>query len=265
MPGESTETWFTRDGHLTELTIARVLAGELVGAAEAHAHLATCAECRAALEAARAFDAALDITPPDALRRAAGGSGTSGGGKLVPLLPAVAVVTALAAALIVYLARPAPAPVVGGGPGVVEPEDTFRLKGGFDLELFADFRGTQRRLDDGDPIRPGEKVAFRVKARADGHLLILGVDARGETYPCYPQDDSGVARPWPKSAEPVALDQAIEFDDVPGEETLVALFCSTSVKYSEVAAALAAGAAGALPALHPDCKQRAVRLVKSRR
>ncbi|MCB9731730.1 MAG: DUF4384 domain-containing protein [Deltaproteobacteria bacterium] len=153
-------------------------------------------------------------------------------------------------------------------PGDPAAPDT-RLRGGaFDLEVWVHDGEAARPVATGDAIRPGDRVGFRVKARADGHLLVAGVDREGHVYVCYPQGASDGSAPFAATAEPVELDQAMRFDAVPGEERLVAFFCDVPITLAEVAPRLRAEStaltmADALPRLRADCAQEEVVLRKT--
>ncbi len=234
---------FDREGHPTELTIARVLADELTLDGALATHFESCPACRDALDAARRFDRERALSPPPALRA----SPTPGRGRWVPL----AIAAAAAAVVGVLLLRPAP------------EGDGFRLKGGLALTLVADDGGAQRAVDDGDPVRAGERLGFRVQHAAGGHLLVLGVDGRGETYPCHPQGPAPASEERPPTPRATALDAAVEFDATPGAETIVALLCDGPVRYAEVAPILAAARGETVPPLRAGCRQDAVWLRKA--
>lgn len=253
---EQTPEGFDREGHLSPLTIERILAGELAHEGPVGAHIEGCDDCRGALDSGRRFDTERRFAPPQTARRAAG-STAAGPGRL-----AVGAILAMAAAAMVFFAIDRAPPD--------ETTPAIRIKGGFDLEIFGRLGadGTQRAIDDGDTVHAGEQIAFRARAQEVGHLLILGVDGRGETYPVHPPGAAPTAAPLPKTAEPVPLDGAIEFDAAPGTETLVALLCPAPVTYIAVAPALAKRANDAargdtLPALREGCHQRVVRLTKA--
>ena len=64
---------------------------------------------------------------------------------------------------------------------------------------------------------------------------------------------------------PVTLDQAIELDDVLGDETFVALFCEAPVDFAQVSQVLKNRGSDTLThpgALLPKCRQRVLKLQK---
>ncbi len=241
---------FRRDGRLSELTIDRLLLDDLGGAEReaVEAHLARSPDCRAAVEAARGFDATHPLSPPGRVlpfrRRAARVWAPLAGGL------------ALAAALALVLWR---------GPAGGPPGDGLRVKGGrFELEVHVHDGTRSRRVSSGAPVRPGDRVGFAVESDRPGHLLLLGIDARGETYPCYPQTPDGRAAALAPSVGPRPLPAAVRLDATPGRERLVALFCPEPFSSADVARTLrAARAADPLPVLRPGCTQREVVLVKA--
>lgn len=223
-----------RSGHLTDLAIDRYLHGELGDAADEH--LGGCEACRRRVDEARAFDAAVVVLPPR--------------GKRARWWPA-AVAGAVAAAAAVVLA------VGSGGSG--PRGDGLRAKGGaFHVEVHAHDGARSRRLATGDAVRPGERLGFRVQARDAGYLLIVGHDARDHLYVCYPQDTRGAAARVEPAARPRAVDQAVRLDDVPGRESIHAVFCPRPFTLADVAPASGSGP----PSLPAGCTRQIYELEK---
>ena len=128
---------------------------------------------------------------------------------------------------------------------------------------------TEPRLAvDREVVHPGDRLGFEAHPKRDGHLLVLGIDANGETYPCFPQNsqESRSVDAWPE-ARP--LDSAVELDTKKGQERIVALLCSEPLDFEDAGRALKAAnesttVESPLPDLGLDCIQRELRLYKSR-
>lgn len=230
----------TRDGHLTELTVNRVVSGELSGDQRAGVdeHVAGCSSCAARIEAVQAFDTSFSIAPPPGL----GGDGdaipTAGLGpaatpeevvslddarkKRRPTGLIVAGVVAAAAAVALVALN-----VGGPPPARVQPDDGIRTKGpSLAMTVFAKSDdGEVRQLANGDTVHPGDRLGFEVKSTRDGHLLIAGIDSSGQVYPVYPQQGGGEAESVDGSDETRALEAAVRLDDVGTSERLVAMRC----------------------------------------
>jgi hypothetical protein len=233
---------FTRDGHLTELTVNRVVSGELSGdeSAQVDEHVAGCEPCAARIEAVRAFDASFSIAPPPGL-----GEDDDGSDEVVSLaeerekrrptgLIVFGAVAAAAAAVLIALN-------IGGGPepARVQPGDGIRTKGSsVAMTVFAKSDdGKVRQLGNGDVVHPGDRLGFEVKSTEDGYLLLAGVDSAGQVYPVYPQTD-GRAEKVEGTAEKRALEAAIRLDDVGTSERLVAMRCPEGFAFDEAIDAL---------------------------
>ena len=177
-----------------------------------------------------------------------------------------------------------------GGPGGGATSDAgTRLKGRLDaagvpdrsepgrtvgselqLEVYAQGAGGTRRARPGSQVRPGERLGFVVHAQRPGWLLVAGVDQRGEAYLCYPQGSTGEAARYRVRASGKPLDTAVQLDEVPGRERLVALLCPSPFAWDELRSTLtkAAGTVGAadqapLPALRAGCQQVETSLLKA--
>ena len=239
----------TRDGHLSELTLDRLLQGELDGVAALDAHLAECAECRGAVASARAFDAQVVLRPP----MTATESPASG------RWPLYGAIVAMAAAVAFLALR---ADITPDSP--MPPTDEFRLKGGFDFQVFAHDGKTSRAVDTGGEVHPGERLGFRFGAKRSGHLMVVGTDGRGEPYLCYPQNTEGAPREMAPEATPRDLEQAVRLDNVLGVEAIVALHCDEPLIFGDAAGVLkgVAVTGDPLPAVRSDCRQRVIHLSK---
>ena len=133
----------------------------------------------------------------------------------------------MAAALVFLVIRPDP-----------PPGDGVRTKGGFAFEVHLQDGAGSRLLIDGDSVAAGDRLGFRIKSDAPGHLLILGRDGAGEVWLAWPQTAQGSSAPIEPSAMRT-LDQAVTLDATPGDERLVALLCAAPVHQRDVASMLA--------------------------
>lgn len=220
--------WLSRDGHLTALSLERHVAGEI----DAAEHLKACTGCAARLAALQTHAARPPLRPPQAAPPAA-------------RWPIYGGMLAAAAAIAFFVLRPS-APV----------DDGIRVKGGFTLEIHAHDGTRSRQIFDGDQVKPGVRLGFRVKTDRLAHLLILGHDARGVTYLVYPQSAGGASAAISPSETPRDLQQAIRLDAQPGDEQIIGLLCAEPFEKSSVAPSLAAGTTPA------GCQQRRMTLKK---
>lgn len=262
---------WTRDGHLAELGVNRLLTADLpqhLSQALQH-HLAACPRCAARLEAARAADAEF--------RASALGAPPWLAALQAPEAPVVdlaarraqrrtwAVATLAAAASLALVTAVA----LRGGPSLPQPpEDLVRSKGrAFAMEVYANSPEGTRGVPSGGEVHPGERVGFRIYPKTKGYVMVLGVDDRGEDYLCYPRRGDKGAALQEAAPEGVTLEQAMRLDEVLGHERLVALLCPEPFTYDEVAPQLKAQAqrvgAGQVGPLRAGCQQHEVRLLKT--
>ena len=232
-------TPFRRDGHLTDLALDQLVEeGSLDGT---EAHLEACAVCRDRLAAANAFELPVPVAdekrglPPQASVAAPPAQPAAANR---PWMWAALLVTAAAAAVLLGINV-----LSSGDPG--EP-DGIRVKGvAVGLQVFRDEGDTSERLRSGDVIAAGDRLGFRVRNRTEGHLMIIGVDARSEGYLCYPQGLDGASEQVEAAPVATQLPEAIRMDATPGSERLVAIFCKNAFDYDDVIADLIEGSAPA--------------------
>jgi hypothetical protein len=228
------EHLFTRDGRLSELSLARFANDELDaserGAVERA--LAVDADARALLDALRevAIVAAPEQTarPPAPIELARRRT------------PASALVLALAfaaaAALVVWLlVRPGPpheTAIARTDTSETGDDDGIRTKGDeFAFELWIDDGERNRRVRSGDEVHAGDKLAFRVYPRVAGELLIVCIDPSGVALACWPGEGTALFGPGGFAAveargDALTIAPGLAFDAAPGEERFVALLCS---------------------------------------
>ena len=240
------------EGCLSDLALDRLVAGEELGAARAHAD--DCARCGARLDELRR---ARDVDAPvlDAIRARAE--------RVVPLgrrLWLSTMLPLLAAAAIVLVFAPR----------LWKPRPGVREKGSAALALDVVVRHADGRVEalaqDGH-VRPGEAIRFLVTTGHAGQLVILGLDAAGKVSVYVADGDA----PHPiDRGQKQAMPGSIILDATPGAERLVALECQDRFA---VASAVDAGhrslaraendprRAGALGL--PGCQEAALTMDKS--
>ncbi|MEQ1572479.1 MAG: hypothetical protein ABMA64_43060 [Myxococcota bacterium] len=123
-------------------------------------------------------------------------------------------------------------------------DDGIGVRGsGLQLRLYLDQGGSSRRLRDGDPIAPGDRIGFSVDHPA-GYLMVVGTDDDGAPYLCYPQGGGGAAERVDATPEPRPLPEAIRVDATPGAERITAVLCDHPFTLEQLADPSADGAAG---------------------
>ena len=197
--------------HLTDLRLERVLTGEIDPRDEPH--LTSCETCQARFDAAKVFEQAHPIRPPVSPQKRS-------------TAPWVGLSLAAAAALAIGL--------VWSRPPSVQDRPEFISKGGFSFEVHVHDGEQSRQALPGETVHPGDRLGFRVRAKRAGHLLIVGVDATGEQYVCYPQSGGGKSAPLSATEAMNTLGEAIKLDKTLGEERLQAIFCETPFELSEL-------------------------------
>ncbi len=237
-------------------TLEAHAAGEAVPAAVA-AHLTGCPACSAQLAALReAAEAFLRARPPALFlrqlerREEVARSRPAGLRRLVGAL-AVAVPVALAAVLVPRLLHPGDEAGVtfkGGG--------AFRVavsRGGVDAPELAAADGV---------VRAGDALRFAYEAPADGYLLVLELDGRGEAAVLHP---FGAAEGAPVAAgSRDFLPGSVVLDAAPGPEFLFAVFSPRPVEAGPLLASLRAQARRPDPALAcAGCTVASLRLQKA--
>ena len=254
MSGLDREEVFTRDGHLLDLVVDLLLVDELPpGSRElVEPHLDECARCAARVAAAQAVVASP--LPPLNLPAPVPASVHVLRPPRRALWSSVGIGLAAAAAVAVAVLPTAPTP-------------EFRSRGGeLTLQVYRHDGEQAAPIRSGDEILPGERLGFRVELAQPGHLMILGMDSRGEIYPCYPQDQVGNAVPVGADESLRDLPTAVRIDETPGSERIVALVCERSFSAATMRGWLGSavpGPDGALPLLQDGCVQEEVLLVKS--
>lgn len=235
---------FDRDGHLTELALARTLYGAGVeGASEAAArHLAACATCAAVRERMQAEDAALAIPLPSPAVRARADLGAAAR-RRAQVARLAGVLLAIAAALVLVVG-------VGHAPAGSTDGDRFRPRGAaFELDVHVHDGSASHLVESGGVVHVGDRAGFEVLLGADGFLIVAGMDDAGDIYPCYPQELDPTAVFMHKTSGRVLLPTAVEFDEAAGDEHIFGLLCAEPYRLDELRPALYA--AVLVPSLAP--------------
>jgi hypothetical protein len=247
--------FFTRDGHLTVLSLERYLAGE-VGDSTVQDHIGTCAVCATRLQALREDGAANHIQPRALPKRS--------------VAPVYGALLAAAAAVAIYVAVPKE-PGVEQDPTLstpwVEPADYFRVKGSLNVEFFVKRAEHVTKAKDGDPVYAGDRMGFRISTPRAGQLMIAGIDGQGDPYLCYPQGNEGRSMSIGPTKSLTTLDQAIVLDEVLGQEDLVAVFCEEPFEFDRLSEALRRSRLEQKESAFitsAGCRTRTIRLTKKR-
>ena len=246
---------FTRDGHLSDLTLERIVQGEIEQASVAD-YLENCALCRERLEHLRADTASFVYgTPPIApssSRRLPFGYGT---------------LVALAAVLLLFFNLPDQTTPQPGTPEWTEPPDNYRVKGGLSVGFFVKRDGSVIKAQDNGIVHPGDQLGFQVSSPVAGHLMIIGVDQSQKPISATLRTRVAIHAFGP-TKEMTTLEQAVALDEVLGQEHFTAIFCERQFGFDEVAKQLSATPqqGGHRMTLNSgQCRQRVIRLQKTKR
>jgi hypothetical protein len=110
-----------------------------------------------------------------------------------------------------------------------------RLKGGPSLGYFVKRDGEVWAGDSATVLEPGDLLRFTYSNERDSYVAVLDQDARS-TQIYFPK---GARATFAPAGVAVALDFSVELDAMPGDESVHALFCDTSVEVAPVRASLA--------------------------
>ncbi len=230
---------------LSDLILDRWIAGEIREGTElsaaVKAHAASCSSCAARLqrlEAAKAtFPAELWVARARRPRR----------------IVALGALSALAAALLLFLVRP--------------PPPTERPKGGLALDVVVRHEdGRVEQLLPGSRVASGEAIRFRVSANDAGYLTIASLDSGPRVTLYYPDEGESLAI---EAGRGQLLDGSITLDDTLGPERIVAMLCNRPLPRDVIQRSLedALAAAGGHPAnvdrIALDCAETAFVLEKT--
>lgn len=221
------------DGCLSDLTFARLAAGELAADEQSfvEAHLASCDACSTKKRELDASDAAFLAQAPTFVRRQ-GNVVRPSAARAWRFLSAGA---ALAAAAVIALAvRPATQS------GEVDGDSVgTRLKGGAHLGFYVARGESVFRGQESETVYPGDRLRFVLSTSAPSHVAILSRDGAGAVSVYYP---SGKSSSHFDALRDHALDSSVELDDTLGSETVHALFCAEPFELAPILRELEHGA-----------------------
>ncbi len=206
---------FTREGHVSELSLARYEAGELEPSEReaVEAVLARDPTSQAMLAELRSMVLAAPPAPliDLASRRRS---------WLVGL--GIAVAASLAAWVLTRPPEPEREPIAQRKP--TPADDGVRTKGQrFGFELWIDDGERSFRASASTEVHAGDKLAFRVYPRVPGQLLIVCIDPQGLALACHPSEGFASVE---ARGDGLTITPGLAFDAAPGEERFVALLCT---------------------------------------
>ncbi len=140
-------------------------------------------------------------------------------GRLRALLAPVAMI-ATAAAGAFFTAYPS------------RPAEVVHPKGGLGLVVYRERRGDVERMLSGERFEPGDRLRFEVDLPQPGQLMIVGVEAGGDTFPCYARD--GQRSVGQIETTKRILPGAVELDGSRGREQLHAILCPAPFSLDQV-------------------------------
>lgn len=100
-------------------------------------------------------------------------------------------------------------------------EGDFIVKGAVTLTVHKKVGEQSARVERGQVLGAGDSIRFEVGAPKEGHVAIVGKDARGAVTVYHPY---GANQAAPYQPDDRLLEGAIELDEVAGKETLYALW-----------------------------------------
>ena len=217
------------EGHIGELELRRVRAGETLGAEGPviEAHASTCAECKARIRALddeqRRFEAAISFD-----RFAAGVERAARGTPAVPRRRAPIrswmVVPTLAMAAAVAVVVTFRGPFHGPWPRV-HPSGYDGIKGGAGMIVRVAGAAGQRtaRVDATEPLSAGERLRIGYQTGGHRYLLSLSIDEHGEVTPLYPEQGASLTVPAGVSSATHFLPDSLELTGTGLERIIVLL------------------------------------------
>jgi hypothetical protein len=187
--------------------------------AQAEAHLASCATCRAQATAAQRMRAELPpylrVRALEAVRRK-----RTGLSRIFLLAP-------LALAVLVIVLR-----LRGGAPA----GDDLAVKGGPVLQLYALRDRQVFEVIDGTMLAAGDEIRFAVTPAGATHVLVASIDGSGHVTIYVPYDGTHSAEIEPEGRS--ELPGSIVLDDAAGPERVVAVFSMAPIAAADVEAEL---------------------------
>ncbi|MFO0728922.1 MAG: hypothetical protein U1E65_34400 [Myxococcota bacterium] len=190
--------------------------------AEIEQHVAACSDCKAWLDDGRAAFSKLS-TEERAPILDAMVAASRARPSWQRRLPAIASIAAAAAVLTVLLVPRS------------DPDRGLTPKGGpVALRIYREHEGKVSRALPGEKFNPKDRLRFEVDLERPGHVMIVGVEASGHLYSCFPArgEDSALLPFGTKQLLP----DTVELDDSRGKETLFLVECPSRFRLSELKA-----------------------------
>jgi hypothetical protein len=209
-------------GHPSRMALDRAwLAPEGASHGATRTHLGSCAPCQAYLSeldgCADAFAVGAPSSVLDALADAAAAPAHSWADWLSGWLPRPAPALATLALIMVIGLSAWRALDPGRGTGV----EGWSAKIAVGLEVIGQREGRTFRATEGEALRDGDRLRFRVAPPHDGYLMVVLVDADGHVTRLHPARGGAAARAPARAA---LLPGSARLDDSVGVERLFVLF-----------------------------------------
>jgi hypothetical protein len=118
-----------------------------------------------------------------------------------------------------------------------------RAKGGLAFEVYAKRGDRVFRVEDGADLLAGDRLRFAYTKPAAGHLMVFGVDDRGELFPYY--EDGKLVSIAVAAGAQVMLPGSVELDAHKGWERVFAVWSEAAPDATAVRAAVREALAGA--------------------
>jgi hypothetical protein len=230
--------------HLSSFTLERLRLADLDqrSADAARSHLAGCDRCRGIDEALgrdhREFQHDIKPRMAPALRTRLSRVGVRRRRREWTLAASAGLSLLVVGALALFLKRPELSDVVA--------------KGGGQLTMFARRGQDVRRVRDGDPLRPGDAVRFRINPGEASYVLIASLDAAGKSTIYVPA--GGALSVAVKSGAWWEAPGSVVLDGTTGPERIYALFSERPLPAARVDQALAEVARGGAAAIRSTAR-----------
>jgi len=112
-------------------------------------------------------------------------------------------------------------------------EEGLRLKGKAGLRVYRESGGRVEEMASGGRVHAGDRLRFRVDLPVDGHLMVVGQENSGDTYPCFPAEGMPESRRFSAGFQG-ELPGAVRLDGSSGEERLILLLCKEPFALADV-------------------------------
>jgi hypothetical protein len=110
-----------------------------------------------------------------------------------------------------------------------------RTKGSIGFDVFVERDGVVRRAVRSTAFHPGDRLRFEVDLPKPAHVLIVGIEADGTMYSCYPPTKPvAAAEKLPEGVDQI-LAGAVELDETLGREELHLVACDHPFDSSAIA------------------------------